>query len=102
MTDAAAQRRSRYKPTAQVYQKVCPPGKYHAGGKAGATLCVEGKVSHQWVQRISVKQRRYEISFGSPPVFPLAKARQSVADNRRLVNHGRATLPIETGAARLN
>lgn len=74
--------------TARFVEAVSTPGNYHDGAGLGLFLRVTSGGSRQWVQRLMVRGRRREIGLGSPPVVPLAKAREKARENKRIAHEG--------------
>lgn len=72
--------------TAQAVKNATTPGKYFDGH--GLYLRVDANGSRFWIQRITVRGRRCEIGLGSPALVPLAEARATALDNRKLARAG--------------
>lgn len=64
------------------------PGKYHDGGGTGLYLRIDPNGSRFWVQRLTIRGKRRELGLGSPPLVPLAEARDKATDNKRLARAG--------------
>jgi hypothetical protein len=62
------------------------PGKHFDGH--GLYLRVQPNGARQWVQRIVIRGKRRELGLGSPPLVPLARARELALDNRRIAREG--------------
>lgn len=96
--------------TAAFVSSVKEPGKYHDGKGLGLFLLVKPTGARSWVQRIVVRGARRELGLGSPPVVPLAEAREQALENKRLARVGgdplaarrkaRAVLTFEEAARR--
>jgi integrase len=74
--------------TAAFMRTVARPGKYHDGGGLGLYLRVDTNGARFWVQRIFIRGKRRELGLGSPPLVPLAAARDRAVENKRLVRAG--------------
>ena len=74
--------------SAAFVRTVAEPGKYHDGGGLGLFLRVEPNGARFWVQRITVRGKRTELGLGSPPIVPLAEAREAATENKRLSRAG--------------
>lgn len=84
----ARTRRAEKTLSAAFVRKVKEPGKYHDGGGLGLYLRVEQNGSRFWIQRISIRGKRCELGLGSPPLVPLAEARETALENKRIVRAG--------------
>jgi integrase len=62
------------------------PGKHFDGH--GLFLRVQPNGARQWVQRIVIRGKRRELGLGSPPLVPLARARELALENRRVARAG--------------
>lgn len=87
MPNGTTQRASKTLSAAMV-RTVQEPGKYHDGGGTGLFLRVDPNGSRFWVQRVTIHGKRRELGLGSPPLVPLAEARDKATDNKRLVRAG--------------
>lgn len=74
--------------TAAQVRTVQEPGKYHDGGGLGLFLRVDPNGARFWVQRVTIRGKRCELGLGSPPLVPLAEARETATANKRLVRAG--------------
>lgn len=74
--------------TAAHVRTVQEPGKYHDGGGLGLYLRVEQNGARFWVQRVTIRGKRRELGLGSPPLVPLAEAREKATANKRLARAG--------------
>lgn len=83
--------------SAVFVRSVRAPGKYFDGH--GLFLRVEDGGSKRWVQRIVIRGKRREIGLGSADLIPLAQARQTALDNRRLARQGGDPLQAKRDAA---
>ncbi|MCG3267904.1 integrase arm-type DNA-binding domain-containing protein [Yoonia sp. I 8.24] len=72
--------------TAQFVKTVKDAGKYFDGH--GLFLRVLSNGSKQWVQRITIRGKRCELGLGNPALVPLAEARQTALENRKLARSG--------------
>lgn len=72
--------------TAQFVKTVKDAGKYFDGH--GLILRVQSNGSKQWIQRITIRGKRCELGLGNPSLVPLAEARQTALDNRKLARSG--------------
>lgn len=73
--------------TVRFVETVTKAGKYHDGH--GLILRVQPNGSRQWVQRIVIRGKRYELGLVSPPAIPLATARKLAIDYRGAAMMGR-------------
>ncbi|KNX43211.1 Prophage integrase IntA [Roseibaca ekhonensis] len=87
MPNGATRRASKALSAAMV-RAVQEPGKYHDGGGTGLYLRVDPNGSRFWVQRVTIHGKRCELGLGSPPLVPLAEARDKATDNKRIVRAG--------------
>jgi integrase len=87
MPNGATRRASKALSAAMV-RAVQEPGKYHDGGGTGLYLRVDPNGSRFWVQRVTIHGKRCELGLGSPPLVPLAEARDKATDNKRLARAG--------------
>ena len=71
-----------------VKVRTAGPGKHYDGGGLGLYIRVEPNGSRFWVQRITIARKRRELGLGSPPLVPLAEARETAFKNQRLVRDG--------------
>lgn len=83
--------------SAVFVRSVREPGKYFDGH--GLFLRVEDSGSKRWVQRIVIRGKRREIGLGSADLIPLAQARQTALDNRKLARQGGDPLQARRDAA---
>ena len=74
--------------TAALVRSVQEPGKYHDGGGLGLYLRVEQNGARFWVQRVTIRGKRRELGLGSPPLVPLAEAREAATANKKLARAG--------------
>jgi hypothetical protein len=74
--------------TAAMVRSVQEPGKYHDGGGLGLYLRVEQNGARFWVQRMTIRGKRRELGLGSPPLVPLAEAREMATANKKLARSG--------------
>ena len=74
--------------TAMFVRAVQKPGKYHDGGGTGLYLRVDPNGARFWVQRITIRGKRCELGLGSPPIVPLAEAREQAINNKRMTRLG--------------
>ena len=74
--------------TAALVRSVQEPGKYHDGGGLGLFLRVDPNGARFWVQRVTIRGKRRELGLGSPPLVPLAEAREKATANKRLARDG--------------
>ena len=81
-------RRSEKALTAARVRTVQEPGKYHDGGGLGLFLRVDPNGARFWVQRVTIRGKRRELGLGSPPLVPLAEARDKATANKRLARAG--------------
>ncbi len=64
------------------------PGKYHDDDGLGIYLRAESNGTRFYVQRIAIRGKRFELGLGSPPIVPLAAARETGTENNRMVRAG--------------
>lgn len=84
MSTAGTRRPQKALTAAEV--RTAGPGKHFDGH--GLYLRVQPNGARQWVQRIVIRGKRCELGLGSPPLVPLARARDLALENRRLARDG--------------
>jgi integrase len=62
------------------------PG-FHPDGQ-GLYLKVDPSGARRWIQRIVIQGKRRDLGLGSPPLVPLAEAREKALSNRKLARAG--------------
>ena len=87
--------------TAAKVRQIREPGKYYDGN--GLFLRVEKTGSKRWVQRLTINGKRREIGLGSAELVPLAQARDTALEYRKVarlggdplaVRHAEAAVPL--------
>ena len=83
--------------TAAAARGAKEPGLYRADPTLYLHVAPGG--SKQWIQRIVIKGRRWDIGLGAFPVVGLTEARDRAFENRRLVRNGGDPLAERRAAA---
>ncbi|MDV7201479.1 tyrosine-type recombinase/integrase [Roseovarius sp. 10] len=83
--------------TAAKVRQIREPGKYYDGN--GLFLRVEKTGSRRWVQRVTINGKRREIGLGSADLVPLAEARNTAIEYRRIARSGGDPMAVRQSAA---